>query len=120
MSSSSTPETSSSVKQDATPGGLSTGAKAGIGIGVAAFVILAAAGALLLLRSKKLEDRRYEPADGSAPHTDVLQEQKYDTHAYAHELHTDNGIGQLSEGERVELSTNNAPQELEAKRGRLY
>jgi hypothetical protein len=118
--STSTPATSPASEGNAPSGGLSTGTRAGIGAGVAVFVIVAAAVALLLFRSRKSNGRKDGPLDGNTPHTDVPQEQKHQVHAHAHELYSEHGVGELSQHKRAELATSNAPQELEARSGKVH
>ncbi|KAF2125709.1 hypothetical protein P153DRAFT_399853 [Dothidotthia symphoricarpi CBS 119687] len=118
--STSKPTTSPSSEGSGPSRVLSTGAKAGIGAGVAAFVIVAAAVALLLFRSRKSNGRKDSPSDGSTLHTDVLQEQKHQGHVYGYELYSEHGFGELSERERAELAADNAPQELEARSGNVH
>ncbi|KAJ8114441.1 hypothetical protein OPT61_g3677 [Boeremia exigua] len=110
---------SSSSKQDASSGGLSTGAKAGIGIGAAVLIFLVAAVALLLFRSRKAKERKHIHGDGSIGQTCLVQNQKYHEQAHLHELYPEHGLGEVGEREVAELVTYNAPQELEARSGRV-
>ena len=87
-------------------------AQIGIGVGVASFVIVAAAIAWLLYRSRKSGGGK----DGqSTLHADVSQEEKQQLSVHAHELWSSHGYGELGQREEAELAAHNVPQELEAK-----
>lgn len=90
------------------------GAKAGIGIGAAVFVILAGTIILLLFRSRKSE-KKYGHKYRSKNQAQLSQEQKHHEQDYLHELSPEQAYGELSEGRRTELATYDAPQELEAR-----
>jgi hypothetical protein len=83
-------------------------------------VIVAAAIALLLFRSRKSNGRKDRLSDKSTLHTDVPQEQSYQRRVHAHELSSEHGYGEMSQRECAELATNNAPQELEARNGNVH
>jgi hypothetical protein len=83
-------------------------------------VIVAAAIALLIFRSRKSNGRKDSLSDGSTPHTDIPQEEKYQGGVYAHELYSEHRYGELGQREHAELATNNVPQELEAKCGNVH
>jgi hypothetical protein len=114
------PATSPASEGDSPSGGLSTGAKAGTGAGIAGFVLVATAVALLLFCSRKSNGRKDSHSDGSTLDTDKLQEQNHQGHVYPHELYSEHGLGELSQREHAELATNNAPQELEARSGNVH
>ncbi|ENI06900.1 hypothetical protein COCC4DRAFT_31471 [Bipolaris maydis ATCC 48331] len=110
-----TPTSSSAFKGDISSGGLSTGEKAGIGVGIAIFGIMVTAIAWLITRSTKSIRGKDRPSDGSTLHADVSQAEKQQLGVHLHELWSNHGYGELGPSEDAELAAINVPQELEAR-----
>lgn len=114
------PATSSSTAIAPPNWGLSTGAKAGIGVGVTLLVILIAVVAVLLFRLKNTKKRMREMASISAPNTEKpigVHEQKYLAGSNAQEVSGEDARFELGQREAAEMDLNVAPQELDSRSG---
>ncbi|XP_014551177.1 hypothetical protein COCVIDRAFT_42485 [Bipolaris victoriae FI3] len=108
-----TPTPSSVLEGNVSSGGLSAVAKAGIGVGIAVFVILAAGISWMISRSRNSSGGDGSSSDESTLDTDLAKGEMHQSRVHAHELWSNHGYGELGQRENAELMANNAPQELE-------
>jgi hypothetical protein len=94
-------------------GGLSTGAKAGVGVSVAAIVVLAVVVRLLLFRTRKLKSSKLDQINVSTAAATLEHDIKQSPQMHVHES-GGYEVPTLGRTNPAELGTYNMPQELYA------